>query len=160
MGINRQGCAMKKTIVSIAVMLVLSLLGTPVLAQTEKTADELGPVAEWVLKEGLEKTLDESITLRIGLDGPIPIRHKGYRTTADDLRHAFAIAPKGNAIFLSQIDADSKGYIWRTTRAGVLLMTLKQEGSAMKVVPNSQAAAQFAEEKKYFLSKIPVMANK
>jgi hypothetical protein len=159
MGANRQGCAMKNSIVSVAVIVVLSLLGTPAPAQ-EKSADELGPVAEWVLKEGIDKTLDEAITLRIGLDGTIPIRHKGYRTTADDLRHAFAIAPKGNSIFISQMDANRNGYIWRTTRAGVLLMTLKQEGSTMKVVPNSQAAAKFAEEKSYFLSKIPLVASK
>ena len=150
---------MKNSIVSVAVILVLSLLGTPASAQ-DKSADELGAVAEWVLKEGIDKTLDEAVVLRIGLDGTIPVRHKGYRTTADDLRHAFAITPKGQAIFISQMDAANNGYIWRTTRAGVLLMTLKQEGGTIKVVPNSQAAAKFAEEKAYFLSKIPVIASK
>ena len=144
----------------LAILAVFLAFAGAAQAQTEKSGDELGPVAEWVLKAGLDKTLEQAVSLRVGLDDEMAVRHKGYRTTSDDMRHAFAIAPKGNVIFMSYIDAGNNGYIWRTTRAGVLLMTLKRDGTAMKVVPNSQANDKFEAEKKYFLSKIPVVAKK
>jgi len=135
--------------------------------------EELGRVlpadlADLVLWEVADLALEDELRVGprrvgvrvVGLDDEMAVRHKGFRTTSDDMRHAFAIAPKGNVIFISYVDADNNGYIWRTTRAGVLLMTLKRDGTAMKVVPNSQAAAKFEDEKKYFLSKIPVVAKK
>ena len=154
---------MKQSILAVSVVVMVAIAGKPELAQAqaEKSADELGPVAEWVLKDGLDKTLDDAVTLRLGLgDAGVGIRHKGYRTTGDDMRHAFAVIPKGNTIVMSHTDADNNGYIWRTTRAGVLLMTLKRDGTAMKVIPNSQSAAAFEAEKKYFLSKVAVTAAK
>ena len=150
---------MKKSFLAVGLSLLLACAGVAH-AQGEKPADELGPVAEWVLKDGLKKTLDDEIALRLGMgEANVAIRHKGYRTTSDNMRHAFQIATKGNVIVLELLDAKNNGMIWRTTRAGVLLMTLRRDGDKMKVEPNSHTAKEFEAEKQYFLSKIPVVAR-
>ena len=117
---------------------------------------ELGALADWVAATGKLHEVDPALAVPLGLGtGPIAVRQRAFRTE-DQLIHVVALAEGGKGeILLALFAPDRTGYVWRTTRYGVLLVTLHQApGGIEELVPNLEAAAEFRAEKGFFLARL------
>lgn len=118
-------------------------------------AEALDAVAAWLLSEGKEKTLAADIARALGYSDPVSIKQKGYQSD-DGMKHfAMINTQKTNELILVYQTAASVGYVWRTDRAGKLLVTVKTGGGSATQVDNSAAAADFEAQKSYFIAKVP-----